>query len=150
VTARANTATTLIGVTTLALCAGGCASSVSTSSFRGEEREVAQTIANLQSDVSAADEKKVCENDLAASVVARLKSSPGGCTQTIKGQIQEIDNLESAVEHVSLGPVASGTHAHAITRTATATVQSIYEGKNRPATVSLVKEDGKWKIAAVS
>jgi len=32
--------------------------------------------------------------------------------------------------------------------TAKATVKSVYSGKKRPSTVSLVKESGKWKIAA--
>jgi hypothetical protein len=29
-------------------------------------------------------------------------------------------------------------------------VKSVYEGKTRPSTVSLVKEGGKWKISGVS
>ncbi len=147
--AHAKTGATLIGAT-LALGAGGCATSVSTSSFKGEEREVAQTVANLQSDVSAADEKKVCGNDLAASVVARLNAAPGGCTQAVKSQLQEIDNLEAKVESVTLGPAKSGTRADRVTRTASAVVKSVYEGKGKLATVSLVKVGGKWKIAAVS
>jgi hypothetical protein len=34
-------------------------------------------------------------------------------------------------------------------RTATARVKSVYSGKKRTSTVSLVKESGKWKVAAL-
>jgi len=118
------------------------AKSVSTSSFTGEEHEVAQTIANLQSDVSAADQQKICANDLAGAVVARLNAASGGCKQAVKNQLAEIDSTEMTVQTVQL----SGAGAH---KTATAHVNSIFSGKTRASTLSLVKEGGKWKISAV-
>ena len=56
-----------------------CATTVSTSGYKGEAKDVAQTIKNLQSDVTAGEQKKVCDNDLAAPVVKSLSSAPGGC-----------------------------------------------------------------------
>jgi hypothetical protein len=134
--------------TTLALALAGCGStSTSTSAFKGEKHEVAQAIANLQSDLTSSDQKKVCTNDLAAAVVTKLSYAAGtstgpaaGCEQAVKKQLTAIDNLELAVDSVTL----KGTGAQ---QTAQAEVRSIYEGKTRLSTLSLVKEGGKWKLS---
>ena len=142
-TAPIQRALALLGVPLLAASALGCANKVSTSGFSGEEREVAQTISNLQADVTAADQQKICRNDFAAPVVARLNAAPGGCRQAVKRQVAEVDSLNMTVQSVQLG----GTSAQP---TASARVKSVYQGKTRPSTVSLVKEGGKWKISGVS
>ncbi len=114
-----------------------CGTTTSTSNFHGTEHEVAQTIANLQSDATSAEQKKVCENDLAASVVTKL-GGKHGCEAALKSQLAEVDGTEATVEAVHL----SGT-------TATAKVRSVYHGKKKQATVTLVQEGGKWKISAL-
>jgi hypothetical protein len=134
----------------LALAAGAllpfvvaaCGSTVSTSKFKGEQREVAQAISNLQSDARAGDQTKLCANDLAGPVVARLSIARGGCKEALKGQLTQLDNFDVTVESVLL----AGTPAK---RTATAKVKSVYNGKKRITTVSLVKEGGKWKTLSV-
>jgi copper chaperone CopZ len=118
-----------------------CATTVSTSSYKGEAKDVAQTIKNLQADVTAGEEKKVCENDLAASVTNSLKSTTGGCQQVIKNQLKEIASFEVNVQSIQVNSAA---------KTATAKVKSKYSGKNRISTISLVKEASKWKIAKLS
>jgi hypothetical protein len=129
----------------LALTAGlaSCGSTVSTTNFKGEQHEVAQAISNLQSDVRAAEQQKVCSNDLAAPVVARLNATPGGCKQALKGQLAEIDNTEVTVESVKIAGTGSK-------RTATARVKSAYNGKNRVTTVTLIDEAGRWKLLSVA
>src|SRR5437868_9655087 len=119
----------------LAMTAGlaACGSTVSTTNFKGEQHAVAQAISNLQSDVRAADQQKICSNDLAGPVVARLNATPGGCKQALKGQLSEIDNFDATVESVQIAGTGSK-------RTATARVKSVYNGKNRVKTVSLVNE----------
>jgi hypothetical protein len=121
----------------LAACGSGTAS---TSSFKGEAHTAAQTISNLQSDLSGSDQKKVCTNDLAAAVVTKL-GGLSGCEAGIKRQLAEIDNLELAIETVKLGSGAGEG-------TAQAYVRSIDEGKTRLFEVALVKESGKWKVAS--
>jgi hypothetical protein len=122
---------------------GGCASSVSVGSFKGEERGVAQTVANLQSDTSAQDQAKVCGLDLARALVQRLNLAPGGCQRVIKDQQAEIDpGLEVKVEAVHLGGSAAAP-------TATATVRSTFEGKHHISTLLLVKESGKWRVSGL-
>jgi hypothetical protein len=114
-----------------------CAGTTSTAGFKGTEHEVAQTIANLQSDVTASEQKKVCANDLAAAVVSRLGGAKG-CEAVVKERLSEIDNTELTVESVKV----SGTSA-------TASVKSVYSGRKKLTTVSLVKEGGKWRISTL-
>jgi hypothetical protein len=128
----------LLAASAMALVAVGlaaCGSTVSTSSFTGEEKAVAQRISELQSDATASDEKKVCQNDLAASVEAKLKTAGSDCEAALKHQLTQIDILEMKVESVRV----SG-------KTASAVVESTWSGKGHKSTVILVKESGSWKI----
>jgi hypothetical protein len=126
-----------ICVLACATALAACGTSTSTAGFKGAEHEVAQTIADLQSDVTSGEEKKICANDIAAAAVARL-GGRAGCERTVKDQLNEIDNTELTVESVKV----SGN-------TATATVKSVYGGKKRTVSVSLVKEGGRWKVSAI-
>jgi hypothetical protein len=131
--------TALAFVALCSLAVAACGTTTSTASFKGTEHDVAQTIANLQSDITAGEQKKVCQRDLAAPVVTKLGGETR-CESTIKDQISEIDNTELEVESVKV----SGA-------TATAQVKSDYGGKKlRKATVSLAQEGGKWKIASLA
>jgi hypothetical protein len=116
-----------------------CGNTVTTSSFHGAEHEVAQTIANLQTDATAGEQGKICSRDLAASVVEGLKGKKG-CEAAIKNQLSEIDSLELSVQSIKLD--ASG-------KSATAAVKSTKSGKKTPGTLALVKEGGKWKVAGL-
>jgi hypothetical protein len=127
----------------MAVGLAACGTTVSTGNFKGEQHEVAQAVSNLQSDVRAGDQQKVCTNDLAAAVVARLNAAPGGCKQVRKGQLTESDNSDATVESVQI----TGSTGK---RTATAKVKSVYNGKKRVRTVSLVYEGGKWRTLSVS
>lgn len=129
----------LLCVPSCALALSACGSTVSTAGFKGEQHEVAQTISNLQADATAGEQKKICSDDLAASVLSKLGGLKA-CEEAIKKQLAEIDSLEVSVQSVKLASGDTG---------ATAAVRSIYEGKTRPSTVSLVKEGGKWKVSAL-
>jgi len=134
---RRPVALSLLLSSSLALAA--CGTATSTAGFKGTRHEVAQTIADLQSEITGGEQKKVCENVLAASVVTSLGGQKS-CEKAIKDQLAEIDNTELEVESVTV----SGT-------TATAEVKSVYAGRKTPkATVALVKEGGKWKIASLT
>jgi hypothetical protein len=122
-----------------ALALAGCGNTVSTASFKGAQHEVAQTIANFQAAATAGEQKKICTEDLATAVVARLGGTKR-CEAAIKSQLTEVDSLEALVESVTLGPGG---------KTATAQVKSVHEGKKATSTVVLVDEGGKWKISAL-
>ncbi len=130
---------TLLCLPLCAVAVAACGTTTSTASFKGEQHEVAQTVANLQSDATSAEEKKVCANDLAAAVVTRLGGQKG-CEKAIKNQLAEVDTLEVSVQSVQIA--TGGT-------TATAHVKSTRSGKKKSGTVSLVKEGKDWKISAV-
>jgi hypothetical protein len=120
-----------------------CGSAVSTSGFKGEQHAVAQAIADLQSDATASDEKKICSNDLAQAVVNKLGGAKG-CEKAIHDQLGQIDSLEVKVESIQISPAAAGATAKATGR-----LKSIYAGKHRQATVTLVKEGARWKVSGV-
>jgi hypothetical protein len=124
----------------LALGVTACGSTVSTSGYKGEEKAVAQTISNLQADATANEQGKICANDLAAPVVARLGGKKA-CEAAIKSQLAEIDSLEVSVVSIKLAP--GGTTAMAI-------VTSTYGGKKARGPITLVKEGGKWKVTKLS
>jgi len=127
----------------LAVALSACAKTVSTGAFQGEQREVAKSIANLQSDVTAGDQRKICSNDLAIEVVARLDAARGGCRAVIKEQLSEIDSSDLRIDSIQLSVAGAQ-------RTASARVRSVYGGKTTSSTLSLLKQGGKWKISAVS
>ncbi len=129
----------LLGALALALGMTACGSTVSTSSFKGAQHEVAQTLSDLQSDATSGDQAKICENDVAAPVVARL-GGKSGCEAAIKSQLGQTDNLELSVQSIHTGPDG---------KTATATVKSVYNGKKRTGTMTLAKEGGRWKVTAL-
>ncbi len=129
----------LLVVPLLAVGLAACGSTVSTSTFKGESHAVAQRISDYQSDVGAASEKKLCNEDFSSAVRRRLSAATGGCEEALKRQLGSIDDYEATVEQVTV----SGA-------TATAEVKSTWSGKLRDTTLHLVKEDGSWRIAGVS
>jgi hypothetical protein len=131
-------ALTLPCVVLLALGLSACAKGVSTSGLKGEAKAATETIKNLQTDVTAGDEKKICRNDLAKPLVTKLETSGGSCEKAIKDQLTQVDSFEVTVEAMQV----SGS-------TATAHVKSIYSGKSRKGTLSLANEAGKWKISSL-
>jgi hypothetical protein len=128
-----------------------CGAAVSTSAFKGQQHEVAQTLANLQADATASEDKKICANDLAGAVVAHLGGA-SRCEAAIKSQLAQVDNLEVSVLSVTLSAGKAGgggkPGAGGIA-TASARVKSIHSGKHAESTLSLVKEGGRWKISAL-
>jgi hypothetical protein len=122
----------------LALTLSACGSTTTSANFKGSQHEAAQALANLQSAATAGEGSKICADDLARKIVAALHGAKQ-CEAAIKHQLAQVDNLEVKIESVKLA--ANGKSASAI-------VKSIYYGKNKLESVSLVKEGGSWKVAA--
>lgn len=115
-------------------------STTSTSSFHGEQLQVAKVIARLQSHATDAEESKICREDLAAARVAQLQRSSQGCARAIESQLKQIDNFETTVESVTIAP----NH-----KTATARVKATYAGKQAIQTMTFVHEAGGWRASGV-
>ncbi|HEY5192381.1 MAG TPA: hypothetical protein VIJ39_00740 [Solirubrobacteraceae bacterium] len=133
----ARSLTVALGALVVAVGLGACGETASTSNFKGESHNVAQTVSNFQSDATAADQKKLCEDDLAATLTTHLRSS-GGCQTVLKNQLREVDSLSLTIEAIKI----SG-------KSAVAQVKSTYSGKSRVTALSLVKEGSHWKISGV-
>lgn len=123
----------------LAVAFGGCGETASTGSFKGESHNVAQTISDFQSDVTAREQKKLCQRDLAASVTAQLTRAGGSCQAAMKNQLLQIDATNLTIQSIAV----SGNRA-------TARIKSTYSGKSRVSTLTLVKEGSRWKISDLS
>jgi hypothetical protein len=128
----------LIVACALAFGVVACGGAVTTTNFKGEAHAVAQRLSDLQSDVTAADEQKICNSDFSRAARARLSTHGGSCVQALKRQLGMIESYELTVEKVAVSGV-----------TATATVRSTWSGKNRTSTMRLVKEGGGWRVEGV-
>jgi hypothetical protein len=122
----------------LALGVGACGSTVSTSSFKGEAHAVAQRISDLQADVSALNEQKICEQDFSRAARARLSTRGDTCKHALKRQLGSIDAYELTVEKIAVNGA-----------TATARVRSTWAGKLSSNRLKLVKEGGSWRVEGV-
>jgi hypothetical protein len=120
-----------------ALGVSACAETASTSNFKGESHNVAQMVSNFQTDATAEDEKKLCENDLTATLTAKLAHA-GGCQTVLKAQLHEIDALGLKIESITV----SGSNA-------LAHVKTTYSGKNRITALALVKQGSHWRISGL-
>ncbi len=129
-------ATTALAALTMTACG---TSTVSTGNFSGEAKAVAQRISNFQSDATALNEQKLCQNDLATVVLVRLRAAGGKCESALKTQLGEVDVFELKVQSIAV------TGAKASAR-----VTSTWSGKTRPSTLQLVREGKTWKIAALA
>ncbi|HEY5287747.1 MAG TPA: hypothetical protein VIJ50_11640 [Solirubrobacteraceae bacterium] len=125
------------GALSLAIGVSACAETASSGKFTGESHNVAQTVSNFQTDATAEDETKLCENDLAATLTGKL-ARVGGCQTVLKAQLHEIDALGLKIESIAV----NGTQA-------LAHVKSTYAGKSRISTFALVKEGAHWKISGL-
>jgi uncharacterized protein HemX len=128
----------LAAAAALAIGLGACGTAVSTGSYKGESKAVAQRVSDFQTDVTASEEKKLCANDLARVVQTRLQSAGSGCVQALKRQLGAIQNYELTVKSIAIDG-----------KSATARVSSTWSGKKRTSTMRFVKEGGAWKIAAL-
>lgn len=129
---------TLAALALSALALAACGATVSTEKYKGEEKAVAQRLSDFQSDATGSDEKKVCENDLAAAVKAKLQATGSSCQSALKHQLSQIDTLELKIKSIAVKGNAASAH-----------VTSTWEGKSRESSLALVKEGSAWRISAL-
>ena len=120
---------------------GACGSTPkdSAKSFKGDQRAVAQTVEDLQSAASKGDQKKICGQLLADSLVAQIRtSSKKSCDDAIQDAIRDVDAFELQVQKVTVNGDA-----------ATATVKSEAGKDHTASTLTFVREHAAWKIATL-
>ncbi len=124
----------------LTLSACGQSSKDSAKDFKGEQKAVAQTVEDLQSASSKGDRDKICDEILAAGLVAKITSaSKQPCADALKDSLRDADSFELQVKKVAI----NGT-------TATATVESDAAGDDKTTTqLTLTKARDGWRIASL-
>jgi hypothetical protein len=134
---------TLLVVSALALGACGQSAKDSAKDFQGDQRAVAQTIEDLQTQGtkrSGDAARKICTDLLAPQLVARIRqASSKPCDAVIKDALGDTDAFELQVQKVTV----DGDRA-------TAVVASQAKGeKDRIDTLTLTKVGNAWKIASL-
>jgi hypothetical protein len=122
----------------LVLALAGCTQQQSsTNDFKGSEKDVAQVIADLQSDAQGRKPGDICSNLLSRELADKLKSAGNDCTAEMEKIASDADDYRMEVTDVSI----SGS-------TATAKVK-LRRGDDKDAetTYSLVREDGDWRLS---
>lgn len=128
------------GALCLALGVAACGTTSSGGgNYTGVKGEVAKAISSFESNATANNPKNVCKENIAASVGKRLEASGSTCLKAMTSQLRQIDTFTMTVESISV----EGD-------TASAKVKSTWYGKQRVNTLSFVKEEGSWKLSALS
>ena len=123
------------------VAASGCgtASEDSSKDFKGEQAAVASAVEDLQEAGRDGDAGKICSKLLTKDVVARIKAAGArSCEKTLDDSLDDADTYELTVKKVAI----DGNRA-------TAVVKSEAGDEDRSDTLELVKEGGRWKLAAI-
>jgi hypothetical protein len=128
----------LLVVPALAGC-GASSSSNNAKDFKGDQKAVAQTVDDFSTAVRNNDDKKICTDLLARALVTRLDATAQKCTGAVSDQLDAAGDTKLAVKAISV----TGNRA-------TATVVSKVDGHDRTQTLSLVNENGDWRLNGVS
>jgi hypothetical protein len=122
----------------LAGCGATPANDDSGDKFQGQQRLVANTVEDLQSAASDADQDKICRDILARALADRLAARGGGCPAVVDDAVRDADAFDLTVESVQV----TGDRA-------TARVRAETGDKDRRYSLQLVRERGVWRIAAL-
>ena len=121
----------------LAGCGAQAESDSSVDTFRGEDRNVAQKVEDLQEAGEGRNPEDICADILAASLVDELEVAGSDCQQEMQKAIDDADDFELEVLDVTV----TGT-------TASAEVRRGDDGPTQ--TMQFTQERGEWRATALS
>jgi hypothetical protein len=136
---RSLLAPVLAAAVALAGCAGAPSSgSSSTSKFKGDERLVANTVEDLESDTRprSTDTGKICRDVLTSALAKQIATSGGTCEKGVDSALKDADAYQLTVQKV----VIDGT-------TATARVKTETGDRDRVQSIALQKVGAGWRIS---
>jgi len=121
----------------LAVAIAGCGQqATSAGDFKGAEKDVADTIEELQTAAQNRKPADICSEVLGRGLVEKLKTADHDCVDEMEKVTNDADDFELDVTDVSI----SGA-------TATARVEARKGGKDNAVTsYKLAREDGKWRL----
>jgi hypothetical protein len=129
----------LLPLLLVAAIAGCGQAKTSSSNFKGAEKDVANTVEQLQTDAQNHKPEQICSDVLSRELADRLKSGKSDCVDEMDKLIGDADDYELDVTDVAI----TGT-------TATARVKARRgKVKNAATTLSLSREDGKWRLTSL-
>jgi hypothetical protein len=127
----------LLAALALAGCGAQAQNDSSVDTFRGEDRNVAQKVEDLQEAGEGRNPEDICADILAASLVDELEEAGSDCQQEMQKAIDDADDFELEVLDVNV----TGT-------TATAEVRRGDDGPTQ--TMQFTQERGEWRATALS
>lgn len=126
-----------LAVLALAGCGqGGGGTSTDTGKFSGEDKAVAQVIADLSDDGQGRKPSEICNDLIATSLKQRIEAAGAKCATEMRKAIEDADDFSLEVTDVTV----DGAQA-------TAKVRSLDGGKKVTRTFTLTREGKAWKIA---
>jgi hypothetical protein len=126
----------LIGAALLLAGCGGEASSAE--KFKGDQRDVADAVEEIQTAAERRDAEKLCRELLATSLRDKLGRAGSSCDKEIEKAVKDADVFALEVREVAI----TGT-------TARVQVRGEVAGKQQTDTLQMVKEDGRWRLSSV-
>ena len=121
----------------LALAACGGTGGDSATEFEGAERDVAQTIEDLEEAGQEDEPRRICQALLSRELVQRIEDSGEDCTKAIEKALDQADSFALTVESVRV------TGNRARVRVETGIDEEQIE------TIELVRENRSWRIAGL-
>jgi hypothetical protein len=114
----------------------GCGGASSTSDLKGDSKDVAEVIEDLQDYAQRNEADQICKNVLDAEVVKEIAG--GDCIKTIEQAIDEADNYDLTVDSVRV----TGTTARARVKAG--------RDEDQVETIELRKNGDAWKITRLA
>jgi hypothetical protein len=122
----------------LAGCAGQQTASKNSEDYKGEEQAVAQVIDDLSKAGRDQDGKEVCTALLAPDVADRLKQGAQTCQDIVEDQLSDANVFDLDVKSIKVNG-----------DTATAQVESQFDGKDATRTLRFRKVGTTWRIQSI-
>jgi hypothetical protein len=127
----------LVPIVLSALVATGCGAAESSTSFEGQEKEVADVVEALQGSAERSEAEEICTDLLTEELQKTVSAGKLTCAAEMEKALDDADAFELEVQDVSV----SG-------QSATARVKGTDEGDGVIRTLELVNEGGAWRISS--
>jgi hypothetical protein len=121
----------------LASLAAGCtqAGGTSTSKFKGDERDVADAVADFSTNAGSKKESKACAESLSKALADRIAEGGKSCPSELGKAFDDADVSQIKIDDITI----TGT-------TAAAEVSVEDRDSEIQSTFKLIDEDGDWRI----
>lgn len=120
----------------------GCAGQTTTKNakdYDGDQKAVAQVIDDLSAAGSDGDAKEICSAVFAPEVADALKQGAEDCTSVVEDQLTDANVFDLDVTSIAVDGDS-----------ATAVVESEFDGTDEPRTLTFAKVGNGWRLAGIA